>query len=372
MKRLTGLDFARSAALMGMVLVNIPLAFSAHETDLAGWLSGAFSGRAAAVFVVLAGVSNSLMTRKAIADPARAQRDRRTIFRRALFLGILGLAWLPLWPADILHYYGIWMALSALLFTQTPKRLLAIAAVVTLIFPLLLIVGPDYETGWNWANLDYEDFWTSSGFVRNLFYNGLHPVFPWFAFFLGGMWLGRQNLADPDVRRRLLTVLVPLWLATEALARGLIWGLLALGENAQDAVSIGGIDPMPPMPWYILGAGSAAMAFILVCIPLAQRFPRAVAPWVHSGQMALTHYASHVFLLLYPLLLVCDPAQLDLAYAPLVPASGPLLLGAMALWAALSVAFSHLWRRWFDRGPLEWLMRTLTQPRTKPPTEKAR
>ena len=50
--------------------------------------------------------------------------------------------------------------------------------------------------GWNFEPLAYADFWSPSGFIRNLFYNGFHPVIPWAAFMLFGLWYGRQNLYD--------------------------------------------------------------------------------------------------------------------------------------------------------------------------------
>lgn len=362
MKRLTGLDLARSLALMGMVCVNIPLVFSALDTGAAAQLMDLMAGRAAALFVVLAGAGNSLMTRGGRQDSARAAHDRGLIVRRALFLFVLGIGWLPLWPGDILHFYGVWMLMAAGLFTLPTRALLPLAALFTLAFPVLLAVGPSYETAWDWETFTYADLWTPRGFLRNTFYNGLHPVFPWFAFYLGGMWLGRQDLDLPRRRRRLLAVLVPLWLLMEALGIGLTQALLDQGLSPVEADAIGGVSSMPPMPQYVLGAGAAAMVVILVCIPIAERLPRLCAPLVATGQLALTHYASHVFLLLYPLALLCAPETLDLPGAPRLRMSGPLILGAMATWGALSVGLSWAWRRRFPRGPLEWVMRRLTTP----------
>ena len=369
MKRLLGLDLARSLALFGMVMVNIPVAFASQDTGLAGLLCGAVAGRAAAVFVVLAGVGLSLMTRKGRTDPVRARLDRTLILRRAAFLGLWGLAWYPLWPADILHYYGVWMASAAWLFTLRSRHLLWLSGAVTLAFPLLLFGGLDYEWGWDWPTLTYTGFWTLRGFISNLLFNGLHPVFPWFAFFSFGMWLGRQELTEPALRRRLLWRAVPLWLAAEAFS-ALVPELLVGGEvDLEVAKAIAGRGPMPPMPQYVLGAGALAVVVILGCVPLADRRVTAgcllTRSLVHTGQLALTHYVSHVVLLLLPLTLLCAPEEFGLDGPPILPASGPVLLLAMAIWMAVSVWASHRWRLGHQRrGPLEQLMRSLTTPRS--------
>ena len=41
----------------------------------------------------------------------------------------------------------------------------------------------------------YAGFWTPWGMIRHLFFNSFHPVFPWTAFLLAGMWLGWQDSA---------------------------------------------------------------------------------------------------------------------------------------------------------------------------------
>ena len=102
--RIVSSDFARALAVFGMVIVNFNVVM-AYDDDGPAWLEvfvGALEGRAAATFVILAGVGTSLMTRRerANADRAGARRRRRTLWRRALFLLVLGYAFMPLWPGD--------------------------------------------------------------------------------------------------------------------------------------------------------------------------------------------------------------------------------------------------------------------------------
>ena len=50
----------------------------------------------------------------------------------------------------------------------------------------------NYEIGWNFETLEYQGFWTINGFIRNLFFNGFHPVIPWTSFMLFGYWFGKK------------------------------------------------------------------------------------------------------------------------------------------------------------------------------------
>jgi uncharacterized membrane protein len=61
--RIIGYDVARALAIFGMVVVNFKVVMAASEAD-PGWLAslvGLLEGRAAATFVILAGVGLSLL-----------------------------------------------------------------------------------------------------------------------------------------------------------------------------------------------------------------------------------------------------------------------------------------------------------------------
>ena len=63
--RLDGLDVARYLAFVGMVIVNFKIAMGASDDGgILGILTGALEGRAAATFVVLAGIGLGLAARK--------------------------------------------------------------------------------------------------------------------------------------------------------------------------------------------------------------------------------------------------------------------------------------------------------------------
>jgi uncharacterized membrane protein len=93
--RIIGYDIARALAVFGMVVVNFKIVMGAEKNGPA-WLVGIvglLDGRAAATFVVLAGVGLSLLSQKGRVEKNRDRlaQDRRTLLKRALFLFILGL-----------------------------------------------------------------------------------------------------------------------------------------------------------------------------------------------------------------------------------------------------------------------------------------
>lgn len=349
--RVEGFDLARALAFLGMVFVNFRVALATEEGSPRWllWLDTRLDGRASATFVILAGVGVALLARRAreAGDDAALAAVRRTLFRRAVFLFVVGLLYWSIWPADILHYYGVFLAVGALLLNASDRRLLRLAAALVVLFALLLVSGFDYSAGWDWQALSYSGFWMPLGFVRNLLYNGFHPVIPWLAFLLLGMWLGRRDLRQPDVWKRLLVVGFTTAVAAEGVSRLLV-RVATPGLGSEDATAVFGTAPMPPMPLYMLAASGTSVVVILFCVRAAERCAGArwLAPLVATGQLALTLYVAHVVIGLAPLEALGHERR---SVAFTVVWGAGFCVGA--------VVFSYLWRRRFARGPLEMIMR---------------
>lgn len=375
-QRILGYDVARALAVFGMVVVNFKIATGA---DKAGphWLldlAGLLEGRAAATFVVLAGVGLSLMSQRArvAGDAALLARNRRDLLKRALFLFAVGLLYTPLWTADILHFYGVYITVGALLLAASNRRLLWLAGGFSGTFVALLLML-DYEQGWNWETLEYSGLWTPQGMVRHLFFNGFHPVFPWTAFLLIGMVIGRLDLRDAKARRHLLIIGLAVALISEAASRLLIRVFSRGADPAEREIvhAVFGTAPMPPMPLYVLAGAGTAAAVIAICVTITERARGNVAPearsndgapeahsrntvWlrplVATGQLALTLYVAHV---------IVGMGTLE-ALGRLGNQSPTFAIGSAAVFCVAAVAFADLWRRHFRRGPVEWLMRRVT------------
>jgi len=347
--RIIGYDVARSLAVFGMVIVNFKVVMGASENgpEWLVWLVGLFNGRAAATFVILAGVGISMFSRKGriAQDRERIRQDRRTLFKRAVFLFVVGILYTPLWPADILHFYGVYIAIAALLLIASDRQLWLGAIGLSATFLLLVFIF-DYEKGWDFSTLTYVDFWTFAGMLRHIFFNGFHPVIPWLAFVLIGIWLGRQEIKNTQVRRRILWASIFLATAAEILSKILV-KLFPGGMG-----SIFGTEPMPPMPLYIVAGAGTAIAIITLCLELTFRHPKAriFPPLVATGQLALTLYVAHVVIGMGFLEIIGRLENQTLQFATI----------SAAIFSGLAILFSYYWRKRFQRGPLEWVMRKVT------------
>ncbi|MCB1051932.1 MAG: DUF418 domain-containing protein [Acidobacteria bacterium] len=360
-KRVDGFDLARAFAVFGMIVVNFKIVMDAESAGPAWlvWSLGLLDGRAAATFVILAGVGISLMSARARerGDSAAVARDRGTLFRRAIFLFVLGLMYTPLWPADILHFYGVYIALALFFLTTSMQRLLGAAAALTLIFMALLLFL-DYEAGWDWHTLSYQGFWTPSGLLRHLFFNGFHPVIPWLAFMLVGMALGRIDLTDGKMRARVLQWSLPAAVLAEAASWGLRQGLGStdlFGAKKGNLLALIETNPMPPTMLYMVAAAGTAVTVVVLCVGLGMRFrdSKWLRPFVATGQLALTLYVAHV---------VVGMGLLEAANR-LKDQSLVFALSAASIFCVISVTFATLWKARFRHGPLEWVMRLATNPK---------
>ena len=129
---------------------------------------------------------------------------RFTLCKRALFLVALGYGWVELWPGDILHFYGFYFLFAAA-FVSLPGRWLWVLAGWSVAgFTMLYLAGGFWDE-WDLDTLEYRNFWEPWQLVKNLVFNGWHPLLPWLGFLLAGMWLGRLDLEN---RRTSLRVLV--------------------------------------------------------------------------------------------------------------------------------------------------------------------
>lgn len=344
--RLQGLDLARYLALAGMVFVNFKQAMRPTEAG-PQWLQALFQlleGKASATFVVLAGLGLVLATHSL--EPADA---RVWTLRRALFLAAVGGLNLWVFNADIIHYYAVYFGLAIAWLQAGVRTLLAGMAGVALLSGWALRTL-DYGQGWDWASLSYSGLWEPAGFLRNLVFNGFHPVLPWFALCLYGMLLARLPLARARTQWALL--------GGGGLMAGLACALPSLaGEGAWEALM--GTGPMPPGPAYLLMGLGCASIVIAACLRLASRCPQgAWTGLLPAGRMTLSLYLAHIFIGMGTLEAM-DALDGSRSLAEVA-------LAATAFVVLASVA-ARAWGRRHALGPVEWLMRRVTaMPASRP------
>ena len=328
-----------------MVFVNfeVVLAFGQREPGWLALVAEMCEGNASALFVTLAGCGVVILGRRGV------------ILRRALLLLIVGYLWQVIWPGDILHYYAFYLTFGVLCLGLGPRWLWFLAAVAIGGFVGLFYLF-DYGAGWEWQTLSYPEFWTPAGQLRNLVFNGWHPLLPWLAFLFSGMALARWGVQERGRRRLAMVVSALVYLASWLLSRELAglpderplveqWTRFYASPEAFWAMA-----SLPPGPLYVLSAGAAAVFVIALCLELTsdERVARLLKPLSRTGELALSFYLAHVLVLyfaVYPF--AEDVGMAKLSYA------GVAALG----FCAGAILFANLWPG--RRGPLEWAMRRL-------------
>lgn len=342
--RLQGLDIARFFAFVGMVVVNFNIVITNHQPadGLMADMIELLQGKAAASFVVLAGVGLALQTKHK--GPGAASW---TTLKRALFLLAVGLINALVFEADILHFYGVYFIFSLILFRLSSKTLLIFAIGLPWIFVIAITLW-DYETGWNWQTLHYEGFWSPTGFVRHIFYNGWHPVLPWIAFIAFGMWLAEFDLGSQTVAGTLFVLGLSALIAITLFS---IW-LGHLLDPQNEWAILAETGPIPPMPLFLYTGMATASMVIGACSWAMDRFKHNVllTGFAMTGRHALTLYIAHIWLAM---------GMLE-GFGMLDNQSTGAAVFAALMFCVLAVVFSMLWSKQFKVGPIEALMRRLT------------
>lgn len=355
-KRIIGIDVARAFAVIGMIIVNFKVVFGENGAHWLKSFASVFDGKAAATFVVLAGVGIALMTKTALKnnDKTKLKIVRFRIAKKALFLFIVGSSYIAIWPADILHFYGVYMAITILLVASSNKTILISAISLIIVFPILMIFW-NYETGWDFDTLAYQGLWTFKGFIRNLFFNGFHPVIPWTAFMLFGYWFGTKDLHNDKFIKKTCWVSGIIFIFIQAAS---YLSILVLSEGnqeyAKELTEIIGTNPMPPLPVYMFNGISVAFVTITGCILIAKRFEHTmiIDALNKMGQLALSFYVAHVVIGM-GIVAVINPSKMG-KYTVQFSVTYALAFSLSC------IIFAVIWRKHKKFGPLEWLMRKVT------------
>lgn len=338
--RLEGLDLARYLAFVGMVIVNFKIAMGAERSEgFLGVMTSALEGRAAATFVVLAGIGLGL---------AGVKGERQTItvtLRRAVFLLAIGLLNMTIFDADILHYYAFYFLFGALLLTSSSRVLVGVIFGLNVAFVAMVFLL-DYEAGWNWGDFSYSGFWTPVGFMRNLFFNGWHPVIPWLGFLLFGIILSRLPLSEKSTQIRLVVFGVLAFFGAESASAFLVTQLAPIDADPASLVTT---SPIPPMPLYMIAGLGAASCVVGLCLLVANTLNKAgiMRLLVPAGRQTLTLYIAHILVGMGTL------EALGMLGGQTIGQS----LVASLLFCVLATIYALIWARWFKRGPIEALMR---------------
>lgn len=355
-QRIIGFDLARAYAIFGMFIVNFNFCFgSFQDKSSLGQFLNLFIGNSTAIFIILAGMGVSLMTNRNVYNEQEKSKLKSIIIKRSWFLVALGLLLYNWWPGDILHFYGGYMHIAAFILFVSKKYYLVIAAFAIIIFHILLQFIP-IDTSWNFETFKYADFWSPLGFLRNTFYNGWNSIFPWLSYFMVGMFLGRLNWQNKSTKRNTFVLGLVVFILFE--------GLRYLAkQNLFDEYWTSYImsEYFPAYLPFILITASFALMAISIFMFIADKFPtsKIINSLVKTGQMTLSFYVIHVTIgmLIFSKL----TNQLYTGYLTQQTPSKPVFILTFAIvFYIFCILFSILWTRKFKNGPLETLMRKIS------------
>lgn len=368
--RLIGLDLARGLAVFGMYAVHVgPFP---NGDGVIGFVMELPQGRSSALFAVLAGFAVALITGRRTPKTGLAGRQAvAKVVIRAVILMALGtgltMTGTPVVP--ILAFYGLFFLLVLPLHRLGAKPLAMIAAGWALVGPqLLYVLKPLF------GEREFPTVGQADGPI-SLFFTGGYPALTWVPFVIAGMALARLDLAATAVRMRLALAGV----ALAVTGYGGSWLALRLVPGAAEAVrkieagssmsSMSGMSSAPPgmagpfgdtpagllvasphseATLSIVGNIGVAVLVVTACLAAMDAFPRLrrlAKPVIAVGTMSLTAYVCHIVAIW---LLNTEARTIDPLY---------VLLGFILSITALAT----VWSRFFQRGPLEWLMGRATQ-----------
>ncbi|WP_055531055.1 DUF418 domain-containing protein [Streptomyces graminilatus] len=365
--RLIGLDLARGLAVFGMYAVHVGP--DPSKGGVVGFLMGLAQGRSSALFAVLAGVAVALITGRRTPKTGLAGRQAVVkVIIRAVILMALGTALTmtgtPVVP--ILAFYGLFFLLVLPLYRLGAKPLALIAVGWALAGPPLLYVLRPVVGDRSFPTVGHADG------LGSLLFTGGYPALTWVPFVIAGMAVARLDLAAIAVRIRLALTGV----ALAVTGYGGSWLALRLVPGAADALReaqggsgmsssassspdgfgffsgtpAGLLDASPHSEATLSIVGNTGVAILVLAVCLAAidalpRLRRLAGPVIAVGSMSLSAYVFHI------------AAIWLLGIGGIGSQPLYVLLGFIASVTVLAT----VWSRFFQRGPLEWVIGRATR-----------
>lgn len=362
-RRLLGIDAARGLALVGLMAIHLLPAWNT-ETGEATWSWRLFSGDAAALFALLAGVGLSLGSGGRHPREGRALAGERVgVLVRALLITTIGLcinAVMPESPPayNILFYYGMFFLLAIPFLHVKATALFVWAAAFGILSPLLMQGLLDVLPEWWYYNPALSNVLSNPvGTASQLLLTGSYPALPFMTYLLVGMGLGRLDLRAVGTQVRLVLVGVSLWITAQMISYVLLYdfeGYFKLQEASHlsewklDEILVWGAGSLPTTTeWWLaittphsntplaiavsLGASLAALGVFLL---ISRKIGAWLLPLYAMGSMTLTLYTAHL-----------------LALSLGLHEDAPYLWYAVHLLVA--AGFAVIWQRTRGQGPLE-------------------
>lgn len=345
--RIVGVDIARALAILGMLAVHI------GPTDVGGFVGRFYAapyGRASLLFVFVAGVGITLLTRSTRSSSSGTRI--KLAWRAALLLPAgLALQELDHGANVILQDYALFFVLAMLAIDLSRRWLLALAIGFATMGPVVYFLGRAVTpAAFERTPTTLSDPLLAT--VQGLVFSGPYPLITWGAPLLFGMWLGRLDLRSAVLRRRMVIGGGAVALVAFLLPRYLV-AIFGPPTSFADARFLYTSSGHGQMPMWLVGGTAVAVALLGLALYAGDRAPRLTWPFTAAGQLALTVYVGHL-LVLHAIPERATSERLPEAFAILAAFTAVILVG------------SALWRHAFDRGPLEYALHPTWLPTALP------
>ena len=357
--RIVSLDVMRTIALFGIIVLNYhgylnfsgPLSNTEPSIYERWWhpFNGVLANPFPVGFVMVAGMGVSLMTRTINTQQAITE-TRWRLARRGLFLFTLGYCINWIWPGTILPYYGAFFLVASVIAYWSKQKLILLG-----IFSMMIAVAVE---SWRFAQTFNGNFttWLSpieADSPRNLlirtFIDYTHPLFPWLAFFITGILLGRNYATLKIIRFRLLIISVCA-VGFSYLANAVIRSIAdSSTQSDQSWRKIVSTRPFDRGILYVASTIGVVIAVFVVLHFLCERYENSqvIETARITGQMTLTIYLAHIFIYntVVNKLKLVTPTGLDTA-----------MIMSIAVYV-LAIIWANWWHNRFGQGPAERVYR---------------
>jgi len=340
--RIESVDLIRAIGILSMVqihiakyLLNVPGKSLPFYT-----IMNSFGQIAAPFFLVAVGISLVISTRK------RKQKGENSFvytFKRGLFLIVIGLLFMFLWPGDILHYIGVFLIVTLLLL-YLPKIWRVVVSFIFLIGAPIALMYVDYMAGWERLAYTLSGFWTFTGFFNNLLFTGFHPIFPWIFFVIMGSVIGEYMFESIEKKKE-----------ERFVSYGFIIGVIfmLIGWSVVSYMNIP-LTFYPTSISYVLFYFGFCLLFFSLFFSLLdvkKKFVKPLRPLLFLGTISFSMYIFHVILGLGIFYLMDTLYSFNMRF---------VVFYIILLLIAIS-AICYLFVRKIGYAPFEWLMRKFSR-----------
>jgi uncharacterized protein len=398
-ERIQTIDILRGFALLGILLVNMPLfnnslfttiltslEYPALIDRLALWFIRFFAeGKFYSLFSFLFGLGFALIYQRV---EAKGLKFGPIYLRRMLALLVFGLihAYL-IWIGDILIVYSLLGFVLLIFFRKAKPKTLIVWAVIFLLLPILF-------NGGAWGLIELARAFPESAAAIDQQFAAQHQLYSTLAaqadsVYASGTFaeITRQRVTDMNFMAGAIPFMGPNILAMMLLGiwagrRGiltdipanlprfrkwLIWGLV-IGVVGNLAYVIAGeySDRLTPtmmnfvsVTGQTFGAPALAFFYIAALTLLAERpgWKQRLAPLAFTGRMAITNYLMQS--------LICTTLFYGYGFGRYGIGAALGILVTIVIYA-VELLWSPWWFKHFRFGPVEWLWRTITYWKRQP------